>query len=96
MAFSNSNFGSKFYPKVSHLSDSIGILEIIARLVLFVYLDSLATKILPLAFYGTRNLAIHQDFMIKRVLHVVFGSGSALSPVENYMKLIFRRPCPIK
>ena len=93
MAFSNSKFGSKFYPALDGVSDRIGLVEVLVRIAIVVLFERLHNKILPIVIFGTTDLEIFDDFIVKRVVHTVLFSALQLSPIENYMRLVFRKRC---
>ena len=90
-AFSKSDQGKTYYPDVSHLVKTPGLLEMAARLVLILSVDYGTSSVLPLLIFKTKDLDIHYDFLIKRLLIVLGVSALTLSPIENYMKLAFRK-----
>lgn len=91
-AFARSDFGRQFYPRVSHLSDKRGVCELATRLLVCLLFDHLTSKALPLWIYSTKDLDIHQDFWVKRFGAVFMFTLVALSPCDNYLKLLFRSP----
>lgn len=50
-ALAHSDFGRRFYPKVSHLTEKQSIFEIGVRLGIVWFFDHLACRTLPLAIY---------------------------------------------
>ena len=55
-------------------------------------IDFVFTEIVPLTFYGTKDLDIYSDFFFKRVVVSGLIASLVVSPVENYIQWIFRTP----
>lgn len=91
-AFARSEFGRRFYPKINHLDTKRSLLEICTRLSIVFLFDNFSTHQLPLLIYSTKDLDMHQDFMVKRAFATIVYSLAAQSPFENYLQLSFRSP----
>jgi hypothetical protein len=92
----HSSYSKLFFPRVSHLSDRKGVFEIVTRLVIVVWLDQLVSSHLPFMLFQTKDLDLHQDFAVKRMLASFLFTLSANGPLEHYLRLVFRYPCPDK
>ena len=85
-ALENSQFGKKLYFDISHLQHiKVGFKEFVVRCAMAYSIDFLFTQIIPINFYGTKDLDIYSDWFFKRFCVMGFISSLPGSPVENYV-----------
>lgn len=62
------------------------VVIIVVRIVIQIFLDELMSHIVPFALYGTKNLELVPDIIIKKMGKVLLISSFASGPLEALIR----------
>lgn len=85
-----SSYAPLFYSDTSSYSKQVGSSEFITRMTLVVCIDIMSNETLPLLLFGTKDLDIVPDILIKRILAFILTAGLCVGPVDGLLIRLFR------
>ena len=89
-AVKNSRYGQTFYYSDRSVTKGIISREMVTRLFLVMIGDVISNEALPLLLYGTKDLDLMPDFLIKRVFFSLYLATLAVGPIDSAVVRIFR------
>lgn len=86
VALKHSTFGKQFYVDISDVQHlGVGWSEFAFKMIMALTVDEVLSTVIPMTFFGTKDLPVFTDFVIKRCSIGLWMSSIALSPIDNYL-----------
>ena len=65
--------------------EGVGRMEFVFKIALFLGIDEITSSLIPLTFYGTKDLPVFADFIVKRCTIGLWMGTMVLSPFDSWI-----------
>ena len=83
-----------FYISTEHFVNQIGVIESVIRIGLLIFFDVFFSDILPKALFGTKDLEVFPDLILRKTTICVGISLVTVGPLNPLLQYMFRQRKP--